>query len=413
MKLWTGIALLASVLPVFAQTITKETPADLPPTALARQWIDQDPTVQEARSALQATSHAAAMLNAGTHEWTTRVTAQRRNYEGSGTSKEWNAALERGIRINGKADLDRQIGGTELAIAEARVGGAIHESARALLDLWIDGVSASQAAALYEQQQSFARENLRAVEARRRAGDASALDVSVARSDAADVERQASQAATALSKARSRLRVRFPGAQLPDRALGDPIVPAEAEAQWLASVLEASDPLRVAQGQLRRAELTASRVSADRVPDPTVGVYAASEAFNKERILGVSISIPLGGTYRSERALQAYKDVDTARAVVDRQRRELETNVAEIYSDATGNTHRWKLAEQGAAAAAENARLTQRAYTLGEVDLQALLLARRQYLEASRAALEARGEAHRANYRLLVDAHQIWDLSNE
>lgn len=414
MKLWTGIALLASVLPAFAQTVTRETPADLPPTVLARQWIDQDPAVQEARSALQSANHAAAMLNAGTHEWTTRVTVQRRNYDaGGGNSREWNAALERGIRINGKAELDQHLGETELAIAQARVGEAIHESARALLDLWLDGVSASQAAALYEKQHAFARENLRAVEVRQRAGDASALDVGVARTDAADVERQASQAVTLLAKARSKLRVRFPGAQLPSRPLGDPVLPAEDEAQWLAIVLEASDPLRIAQGQLRRAELTASRMSADRVPDPTVGAFAASEAFGRERIVGVSISIPLGGTYRSERALQAHKDVDAARAAVDRQRRELEAGVAETYADATGNTARWRLAEQGAAAAADNAKLTQRAYSLGEADLQALLLARRQSLEASRAALEARVEALRANFRLLVDAHQIWDLSVE
>ena len=42
-----------------------------------------------------------------------------------------------------------------------------------------------------------------------------------------------------------------------------------------------------------------------------------------------------------------------------------------------------------------------------------MLLARRQSLEASRAALDARVEALRANYRLLVDAHLIWDLSTD
>ncbi|REN06036.1 TolC family protein, partial [Mycobacterium tuberculosis] len=75
--------------------------------------------------------------------------------------------------------------------------------------------------------------------------------------------------------------------------------------------------MRVAEGQLRRAELAASRASADRVPDPTVGVFAASEAFRKERIVGVSISIPLSGTYRNERMKQALQEVEVARAAVD------------------------------------------------------------------------------------------------
>ncbi len=62
MKLWTGIALIAWALPVLAEN--RQTPPDLPPTPLARQWIEQDPAVQEARSALLAAGHGANMLAA-------------------------------------------------------------------------------------------------------------------------------------------------------------------------------------------------------------------------------------------------------------------------------------------------------------------------------------------------------------
>ena len=54
--------------------------------------------------------------------------------------------------------------------------------------------------------------------------------------------------------------------------------------------------------------------------------------------------------------------------------------------------------------------MTQRAYSLGEVDLQALLLARRQTVEAADSALNARVLALRSYYSLLVDAQLIWDL---
>lgn len=412
MKLWTGIAIIAWALPVFAQT--QATPADLPPTVAARQWIDQDPAVQQARNALVSAGHTRAMITASPNEWSTRVTAQRRKVDGdSASSKEWHVQLERPIRINGKADLDRQLGELETVIAEARVGEAIHEAARSLLALWIDGLAAAQAEALLKEQLSFAQASLRAVESRKKAGDASALEVSVATADFADVERQMSLAVSNLAKARAKLRVRFPAAQLPSQPLGEPLPPAEMEAQWLHMVLEAADPLRIAEGQLRKAELTASRASADRVPDPTVGVFAASEAYRKERILGISVSIPLGGTYRNERMRQTLQEVEVARAAVERQRRELEAEVAEAYADATGNLARWRLAERGAVATGESARLTQRAYALGEADLQSLLLARRQFLDASRAALEARADALRASYRLLVDAHLIWDLAND
>ena len=415
MKLFTSIAmagLIAGALPSWAQN--QPTPPDLPPTASARQWIEQDPSVVEARSGLREAGHTAAMLDAGPHEWTARLSLQRRGYSTGGPdSREWSAQLERAIRVNGKAGLDREMGEAELAIAEARVGEAIHEAAKSLLDLWIDGLAAAQSQALLEQQQSFAQANLQAVERRKKAGDASALDVGVAVSDMADVERQASQAATTLVKARAKLRVRFPEAQQPNHVLGDPVPPVGGEAQWLTRVLDAADPLRIAQGQLRKAELKASRAAADRVADPTVGLYTASEFFRQERIVGFSLSIPLGSTYRSERAQQALQEAETARAAVEGQRRALETAVAETYADATGNVLRWQLAEKGNAAFSENARLAQRAYSLGEADLQSVLLARRQLLEASRAVLDARVEALRANYRLLIDAHLIWDLSLE
>lgn len=178
-------------------------------------------------------------------------------------------------------------------------------------------------------------------------------------------------------------------------------------------MLEAADPLHIAKGQLRKAELSAARASADRLPDPTVGIFAASEAFHRERIVGISISVPLGGTYRNERMRQTLQEVEVARAGLERLRRELEVEVAANFADATGNLARWRMAEQGAMTTGESARLTQRAYTLGEADMQSLLLARRQFLDASRAALDARADALRASYRLLIDAHLIWDLALE
>jgi outer membrane protein, heavy metal efflux system len=406
------MAMAACVVPAFADH--QPTPAELPPTVMARQWIDQDPAVQEARSALVAAGHTAAMLTASPNEWSSKFSLQRRSYSGADAdSKEWSAQLERPIRINGKADFDRQLGETELQIAQARVGEAMHEAARLLLDLWMDALAAAQTEKLLTEQQSFARFNLQAVQSRKKAGDASQLDVSVATADLADVQRQASLAASNLAKARAKLRVRFPGAQLLTQTMGEPLPPAVPEAQWLQRVLKTADPLQIAQGQLRKAQLTASRANADRVPDPTIGIYAAAEASRKERIVGISLSIPLGGSYRKERVSQALQEVEVARAGVQRQERELQSKVAESYADATGHLTRWKLAEQGATATAESTRLSQRAYTLGEADLQSLLVARRQLLEASRAVLDARIEALRANYRLLVDAHLIWDLEHE
>ena len=100
-----------------------------------------------------------------------------------------------------------------------------------------------------------------------------------------------------------------------------------------------------------------------------MGVFTASEAFRSERVVGLSLSIPLGGTYRARSALEAEQQAEVARAGVDCETREIEVEVAAQAAEAVSSLERWRLAEQATAAAGDAARLTQRAYTLGEADL--------------------------------------------
>ena len=389
------------------------TPKDLPPTPQAIAAIDQSPAVLEARSALAAAGYNATALATGSHEWTARAVAQRRSYRDGATSNEWSVQIERGIRVGGKAALDRELGETGAAIAQARVAEARHEAARTLADLWLDWLRSDREFELLKTQVTFAQTNLATVEKRKRAGDASGLDLSVAQIDLADVLRQQSLTDTNLSKARAKLRLRFPQVPTNTVAMSEPEPPVKTEAFWRERIVSEADPIKIAEFQLRSAELQSKRASADRLPDPTVGVFTASEAFRNERVVGLSISIPLAGTYRHARAQQALLEIDVARAARNRQQQLVELEVAETHADAVGSTQRWRLSEQGANAARDSAQLMQRAYSLGEADLQSLLLVRRQALDAQRAALDARHQALRWNYRLLIDAHLIWDLAND
>ncbi|MBI2750608.1 MAG: TolC family protein [Burkholderiales bacterium] len=399
--------------PLTALAEQRPTPPDLPPTELARESIDQDPGVKEARRALVAAGHGAAALRAGSNEWTTKVAAQRRRYDNGGNSNEWTASLERTIRIGGKAGIDTQLGESELLISQARIGEARREAARALADLWLDTLTTSRQRELWAEQLSFAETSHQAVEKRRKAGDASMLDLNVARADLIEVQRQLRAATSAEAKAKAKLAVRFPTLKYEPKPLAEPTALDLSLPQWRDRILSESDPIKIAEGLLRKAELSAARAKADRIPDPTVGVYAASEAFRNERIVGLSLSIPLSGNYRSERMYQALQEAEAARAKVERQKRDEETEVVEAYADAIGGLERWRLASQGLSTTRDSARMTQRAYTLGEADLQTLLLARRQALDASTATEQARVEALRWHYRLLVDAHLIWALEED
>lgn len=390
------------------------TPGFLPSTAQASAWIEADPAVASARLAAEAANHGGAAIAAGPHEWTARVQGQRRSYQDSGArSNEWTAALERAIRVNGKAGLDRQLRDLEVELGRASLGEARHEAARTLADAWTGVIVAKRQHALLRDQLAIAMSNLDVVTKRQRAGDASALDSNVAQGDIGSIARDVSQAATEVVKAEATLRVRF-AAVVPDGiVLPPPQTPVWPEAQWRERVLEEADPIKTAETEWRRAGVTAARARADRIADPTVGVFAANEAMRNERVVCLSISIPFGGSYRSARALQAGKETDALQAALDQTRREIELEAAQTYAEATGSLERWRIASETARLSAESARLMQRAYGLGAADLQALLLARRQATDAARAAVQAQGEAVRWEMRLLIDAHLIWDLAQD
>lgn len=413
MKSWIMMTLgWALVLPlqVVAQPAT---PSDLPPAELARAAIEQEPSVVKARYALEAAGHAGRRIAASPYEWSVGVDGQRRRYDTGGNSNEWTARIERPIRIGGKAELDQGLGDATERIARVELAQARHEAARALADLWIDWLATIQARELAKEQLGFAESSASAVAGRRKAGDASLLDLNAAQADAAEARRQFDAVQAQEAKAILRLRARFPSLVMEPRSLSEPVELEMDEVQWRERVLAESDTLRIMQESLKRAELTADRARADRIPDPTVGIYTASEARRSERIVGVSVSIPLGGTYRRETMQEALKQVDVTRAELERQRKEVDLAIAETINDARTALRRWRLAEQSAQMARENARLGQRGYALGEGDLQSLLLLRRQSVDAVGASLSSRIEALKARNRLLVDAHLIWGLADE
>lgn len=406
------IALLA--MPLAAQAQVAPSPPWLPAAAQAGAWIEHDASVALARHGTAAATHAAQALAAGSHEWALRLQAQRRQLqEGGSPSREWQAHLETPLRVNGKAALDRQLGDVERDLARAQLGEARHESARALADLWLAALAARQREVLAAQQVALAEANVAAVQKRRRAGDAALLDEQQAKADVGESQRELIVARTALGKARVALQTRFGADSGADGDLGEVDEPDWAEAAWLDRVLEEADGIKTRQAQWQRTRLAAARARADRIADPVVGVYTASEARGSERLVGLSFTLPLGGTYREQRSLQLAREADMAESALEQMRREVDQQARETWADAAGSRERWRLSRQTAALASENARLIQRAYALGEADLQSLLMARRQSGMSSLAALEAQVEASRWAARLLIDAHQIWGLEHD
>jgi cobalt-zinc-cadmium efflux system outer membrane protein len=164
------------------------------------------------------------------------------------------------------------------------------------------------------------------------------------------------------------------------------------------------------QSDSRLQQLLAQRSSADRVPDPTVGLRYSSEKEGEEKLAGVYVSVPISFGLRGANADIAQQHADIAQHREAATRRRLEGDVYAAYTQAANNYMIWQQAQQAAGSVRENAELVARAYSLGESSLTDSLTARRMALESSLAATVAQLDSNEARYRLLLDAHLLWAL---
>ena len=94
-------------------------PPGLLPTEVARRLLEQDPSVGAGRAGLEVARQEAGILDASPYEWTPKVMAQQRNLQNGPSYFEWNAGIERTIRLPGKAAADRKLGRATLDESQA------------------------------------------------------------------------------------------------------------------------------------------------------------------------------------------------------------------------------------------------------------------------------------------------------
>ncbi|MFJ7566461.1 TolC family protein [Herminiimonas sp. NPDC097707] len=388
-------------------------PAGFLPTEIARPLLEQDPGVAAARGGLDVALNEAGILDKSPYEWTTRATGQQRRLESGPRYNEWHVSIEQTLRLPGKAAADRNLGTATVEESQARYGEALHEAARDLMTMWLDWLAAERARELAEKNLLSMQASLGAVEKRIRAGDASKLDLSIARAELSEQKRLNNDVKTQATTTWLRLSTRFPGIKRQLLPLPTPLPIADNAASMRERILAESDVLKGAQAQMRMAQAHAERARAEKTPDPTLGVFTASEVGGRERISGIMISIPIPGGARNLRSAKAAAALGVSYQEIEMKKRLLETEVASAIATADGAYESLQIANEGASAMQENAALMHRAYTLGEAELQAMLLSNRQATAASNNALQAQLTALKGYFGLLVDAHLIWDLAHD
>lgn len=410
---WLG--LLLCVLPWGASPLlaAEPDPPNLPPGREVARLLADAPAVQAALARKKAEEANRLRLEAGPHEWNFRAgSLQRRVRSGTlpgETYRELALGLERPLRLPGKASLDADIGHAGVALAERDLGDSRHELSRLLLKSWFDWLREVESHTQWRQQNTLLEKQANAVKRRQQLGDAARIETIQAEAALAQASAQLAQAKAREQAKAETLRRLFPGLDLPPPKplLKPQALNGEAEF-WITAVLEHNHELALAEGEQQRTGLLAERTRLERLPDPSIGLAWSRERGGEENVLGAYISIPLPGQARFAAADASEAQHLNARLLADALRQKITAEAAALFHSAKEAVPAWESAQLAASRLDESARLSERAYQLGEGTLNELLASRRLANEAALAARTQQLDALELNYRLLLDTHQLW-----
>lgn len=385
---------------------------DLPATHKVAQALNAHPQVRAAAAGVRVGEANRERLAAGPHEFAVRLASQRRNDRPADMRyREHEVGIERALRLPGKAAQDAALGEAGVEQAHSVLGDAMHETARLLLKSWFDWQRTAAIGREWQAQGELLRRQQEVVAKRVGAGDAAKLEAMLAGAQLAQAQAQLAQAMAQRDQAAAAFTRQFPGIPLPgDVSPRLPEPPAGDPESWRERILAHNHELAMAGNATRIGQLSLRRLDAERVPDPTLGLKLASDRGGQEHVIGLQLTIPLPGEGRSAAVRAGAAEADAAAAREAHVRAKVETEAQFTVSQAQTTYAQWQRLADVAARMEENMRLLEKAWRLGEGQFGELQTARRQAIEARLAATQAQLDANEARYRLMLDAHELWDL---
>lgn len=399
------------VLLLAATGVHAQSGAGLPAPEDVMRALRESPLLQKESEAIEQGMQRERKRRAGPHEWQIAATQQQRTEASGARFDEQEYGLQRGLRWPWKASVDRRLGTQERLVGALTYSDAWHEAGRSLLDMWFEWFGAERAVGIVEAQLQSLRQQQRSVQRRVEAGDAAAVELQLADAETQRMQSARNQAALAAMRAREALAREFPGLPLVlPAAPGDPVALPGTDAQWMEHITADNHELELAQSQAAAARLAAERASMDRLADPTLALHYSDNLDGNRRLLGLTVSVPIGGTARSADAAIARSQSRAAEAnvrlITDRVQSDARAAIAASHlslrnwQDLTEATARMRRAADAAA----------RGYELGELDLAVTLSTRRQALEAEQQLMVAHLTALHDHARVLLDSHRLWAL---
>ncbi len=386
----------------------------LPSEIEVRRALQSSPQIIVARQEIDIATARRKQLKAGQYEWTVGFTGQRRTDPLGPTYTEEAYELSRSLRLWGKAGLDRDLGNQTQAVGEYAYSDNWHEASRALLAGWFDWLRAQLGLQIIRDQAALLQQQLSIVQSRVRAGDAPHVEEALAQTE---IDRHSASAAVAerhLREVTLQLQRSFPDLILNAPAgLDTPEVLAGSDEDWLKWILADNHEIALAESQQEQARLAALRVGRDRMPDPSVGVRYSDNFDGNRRVIGLIVTMPLGGPGRSAAYEAALAEASVAAERARDVRLKVEGDARRAALAMRSTYLQWRQLQQVAAQSRISAETMAKGYSLGEFTITELLTARRQSLDADLTAATAQLDALEAIARLQLDAHQIWQAEHE
>lgn len=383
--------------------------AFLPDGDSARAAIDGLATVQAALARGREADARGEALRASPYGYELTIMPLARHQNGAGSYGEVESTLMKRMRLPAKARLDDALAHAGEEIAAHAVGDARHEGARRLLETWIAWVRAAKLAMLAAQQRATLADERQAIARRVELGELAVLDERRAATALAQADLAVERAHLAREQARLALATEFPALSVP---AAPPDVPSPATvapaADAIERIVEHNHELLMARALAARQGVTAARADAERRPDPSVGLRVLAEADGQEQAVGVVVSIPFAAsgqpaTIRAERALG--DAIGSEAAGIERRVR---LEAAQLVQALPAQREAWVAAARIVETAHDALTRIAKAWRLGAIDLDELLLARRNAFEAEANELGLRLDVHALAARIEIDSHRRW-----
>lgn len=404
----TALTLLLMTMAVVARA---QSTAGLPEPDVVMKALRDSPALQMESESIEQGRQLERKRRAGPHEWQIAATQQQRTETSGARYDEQDYGLQRGLRWPWKASIDRRLGTQERLVGELSFSDAWHEAGRSLLDLWFEWFGAERSLVILDAQLAALEDQQRTVQRRVEAGDAAAVELQLADAETRRMQSTRNESALVALRAREALARQFPGLQLvlPDKP-ADPVPLPGTDAEWMEHITADNHELELAQSKAAAAQLAAERAAQDRFADPTLALHYSDNLDGNRRLLGLTVTLPIGGTARAADAALARSHSRAAEAnvrlVTDHVQSDARAAIAAFHL----SYRSWQDLTEAASRMQRAAAAAARGYELGELDLSLALTARRQALEAQQQQMLAHLTALHDHARVLLDSHRLWAL---